>query len=285
MFARFFLCADDFAQCEEVSAGILDLVAKGRLSGVSVMTNSPAWSRHAALLLPFAGRISVGLHLTLTHGLPLGSTPNLASHGAPPVLPALICRAFLRQLDLEEIRSEIHRQCDAFERCAGMPPDHVDGHQHIHVLPGIRSVLLAVLRERYRGRAILVRDPSDRPLSILLRKPLAKPMMVAALSVGFGSSVRRSGFLVNMGFSGFSRFAKVPYDHEFAQSLRFLGREHLIMCHPGRPSNGNQDPLFHRRGEELDQLMNWPGLPEQIWHPSRRADDGQVNWAGFCHDQ
>ena len=72
-------------------------------------------------------------------------------------------------LDTDEIRAEVARQLDRFEAGLGFPPDHIDGHQHVHVLPGIRRALLTEVAQRYRARPTA--DPrSVRPGG---RHPLA----------------------------------------------------------------------------------------------------------------
>ena len=52
--ARFVLCADDFALSPGVSRGIIDLIARGRLSATGCMTVSPFWPEHAEWLRPLA---------------------------------------------------------------------------------------------------------------------------------------------------------------------------------------------------------------------------------------
>ena len=94
-------------------------------------------------------------------------------------------------LDTQDIRAEIGRQLDRFETALGFPPDHIDGHQHVHVLPGIRRALFREVEHRYRVRPPLMRDPSDRLRAILARRTTAaKALTVAALAIGFANSAR-----------------------------------------------------------------------------------------------
>ena len=67
-----------------------------------------------------------------------------------------------------------------------MPPDFVDGHHHVHVLPVIREALIDVLRRRFPQGGPLIRDPADRPAAILKRKACAgKALAAATLALGF----------------------------------------------------------------------------------------------------
>ena len=67
--------------------------------------------------------------------------------------PARLAAArFCGLLDIEEIRAEIGRQLDRFEQPRLCAPDHIDGHQHVHVLPGVRQALLETGAQRYPQR-------------------------------------------------------------------------------------------------------------------------------------
>lgn len=239
------LCADDYGLNDGVTSAILDLAARGRISATSCMTNAPGWPEAAARLKPFAGRIGIGLHLTLTWGAPLGPLPHLAPDGRLPSLGGLARRVFTGRLPGrevgqevgEEVGEEIGRQLDAFSAALGREPDFVDGHQHAHVLPVVRGALLAALgRRRLHGRP-WIRDPADRPAAILARRLAApKALVVALLARGFGEAVRRAGFGTNRGFSGFSPFDPTrPVGPDMARFLSRLGASPLVMCHPGGP--------------------------------------------------
>ena len=55
--------------------------------------------------------------------------PKLAPSGALPSLTKLLGTALLGLVDRNEIRDELERQLDHFERGLSFPPDQVDGHQ------------------------------------------------------------------------------------------------------------------------------------------------------------
>jgi predicted glycoside hydrolase/deacetylase ChbG (UPF0249 family) len=60
------LCADDYNQNAAISGGIIDLVAKGRLSAVSCFSTLPQWEQNAKRLLPYQHKVDIGLHFNLT---------------------------------------------------------------------------------------------------------------------------------------------------------------------------------------------------------------------------
>lgn len=256
---RFTLCADDYALSPAVSRGICEAIAAGRLTATSAMTNQPDWPRAACDLAPLAGA-DIGLHLNLTLGAPLGPMPELAPEGALPPIRRLVGLARGGKLPEKEIRAETDRQIDAFEALAGRPPDFVDGHQHVHVLPGLRDWLLDALGRRGLAGGVWLRDCADRPGRILARGgPLAKAFAIAWLGRGFARAAARRGFRVNDGFAGFSRFdPAADYGAAFTGFLTRPGPRHLVMCHPGHVDEAlvALDPVTQTRENELRFLLS-----------------------------
>jgi predicted glycoside hydrolase/deacetylase ChbG (UPF0249 family) len=233
--ARVVLCADDFAMSAGISRAILDLIGMGRLSATSAMTTSPLWPQHAVDLRRVAGPVGCGLHVNLTSGKPLGAMPVLAPAGRLPPLAMVLRRSLMGRLPREEIAAEIERQLDAFEDHVGRLPDFVDGHQHVHVLPGVRGPLIAVLVRRGLCGRLWLRDPSDAVAAILRRPSAPKALLIKALALGFASMASRAGFATNRGFSGYSDFsAGRDLGNDFNAFLRRLGPNPLVMCHPGQ---------------------------------------------------
>jgi predicted glycoside hydrolase/deacetylase ChbG (UPF0249 family) len=278
------LCADDYALTEGVSRAVGELAAARRLSATSVMVTTPHWPATAARLRVHRSHLAIGLHLNFTHGHPLAAMPRLAPDGRFPGRSALIPLALLGIVKRDEIAGEIERQLEAFEKGFGFPPDHIDGHEHMHVLPGIRQPLLDVVSQRYSGAKPLIRDPSDRWQATAARRasPRVKAIVVGALALGFAAAARRKGLPTNEGFSGFSRFdLATPYAQEFADALIAPGPRHIVMCHPGHPDAelAKLDAVVDRRRMEYDALMRDVTLPERLWRPARSADGPPVDWS------
>src|SRR5580704_19476638 len=110
----FCLCADDFALSPGVSRGILEALAAGRVSAVSVMTTRPSWPKGARELRPFKAKAEIGLHLNLTLGNPLGDMPAFAASGRLPEISRVLKAARRNELPEAEIGQEIARQLDGF---------------------------------------------------------------------------------------------------------------------------------------------------------------------------
>jgi predicted glycoside hydrolase/deacetylase ChbG (UPF0249 family) len=135
------ICADDFGLAPNISTGIARLARSGRLTAISCITNSPHWDEDSKLLQGLPDTVDIGLHLNFTEGRP--SSARLARRWPTmPSLPRLIVQAHLHLLPHRQMRNEVHAQLAAFNRALGQPPRFIDGHQHVHHLPGLRDIIL-----------------------------------------------------------------------------------------------------------------------------------------------
>lgn len=274
------LCADDYAMTEGVSRGIEDLAAAGCLSATSAMTGMRHWPARAARIRELSGEVAVGLHFNLTLGEPLGPMPRLAPSGRLPLVGELVTRAVKGDIDTAEIEAETLRQLDAFEAAFGAPPDFLDGHQHVHALPRVRTAVLAALRHRYAGRQLLIRDPSTGvAAAVRMGVATAKSMLLTGLSTGFARAVREAGFMANEGFAGVSAFETGVARAELTQFSKVEGRFPIVMCHPGFADAelASLDPLTARREEELAVLTNRSPFADRLWRPVR-SSSGAIDW-------
>jgi chitin disaccharide deacetylase len=254
----FILCADDYAMTTSVSRGILELLGAARISAAGAMTNRPHWPQWASQLAAFQGRADLGLHINLTCMEPLGAMPLLAPGGLLPEAGEIARKAMAAPVRAE-IRAEIARQLDAFEQAMGCAPDFIDGHQHVHALPGVRGALIAEMKARYTAGSVWLRDPSDSVAAIMARGlAVPKALTVKALAQGLRGQAKAAGIATNQGFSGFSRFdASADYEAELGAALKRPGKRHLIMCHPGHIDDelARIDSVVATRPIELEVLL------------------------------
>jgi predicted glycoside hydrolase/deacetylase ChbG (UPF0249 family) len=261
-FATTVVCADDYGLAPGVNEAIAGLIAAGRLSATSCMSGLPDWRPGVPLLraalLPQGA--DVGLHLTLTDQPPLTRAPGLAPGGRFPGLGQLLPRALARQLPVDELRDEIRAQLDAFEDAWGSPPDYVDGHQHMHLLPTVREVLVAEIVRRYPAGSVYARDCRERPPTILRRGvAVPKALFLTWLGGGFAELARQAGIPLNQGFAGLHDFSgRVPYRRLMQAFLRLPGPQPLVHVHPGRVDAAlrQRDGLTTPREAELAYLAS-----------------------------
>jgi predicted glycoside hydrolase/deacetylase ChbG (UPF0249 family) len=229
------LIADDYGLTPCISKSILMLIDAGRLSGTSAMVTGPHWPALAADLAARRDRAEAGLHIDLTTGTPLTPMPFLAPDDHFPSMPVLALKTLCFSQARAEVQAEIIRQIRAFATHYGHLPTYLDGHRHVHVLPGIRGALFA---------AIQAVDPHWRPWlrsveatgTEILKKGVTpfKTLVISALSTGVRARARAAGLGVNDGFAGVSDFdPKGDFRADMQAFLAVSGQKPLIMVHPG----------------------------------------------------
>lgn len=251
------LCADDYAIAPGVSAAIRQLAARGRISSSGAMTIWPEWEREAAMIRGWPQTTEWGLHLTLTEGPPLGPMPRFAPAGRLPPLARLLAHSMAARLDRKEVRDEIARQLDAFETATGVPPRFVDGHQHVHVLPGVREEVLALFGPRLDPARTWLRVCTSAPAAIIRRGvSRRRALLIDWLSRPLRRMADARGIRVNPDFRGVTDFRPDTVGEEFDAWLCGAAPGTLIMCHPGRIDEilARRDPVLARRVAELSYL-------------------------------
>ncbi|MES2298373.1 MAG: ChbG/HpnK family deacetylase [Pseudomonadota bacterium] len=238
------LCADDYAQHEGIDDAVCKLLAAHRISAVSCMSTAPRWKAYAAPRLreqlmgdPCA---DTGLHLNLTEFF-----------GRQASLPRLIARAYTRTLDKAALKADMARQFDAFEAGMRRQPHFVDGHQHVHQFPQVRSVLIEMLEQRYTRYRPWVR--STVPLAGLdgIKPAVLKWLGGAAMT----RRLHKRGFRCNAGFGGVYGFDTDNYAGQFQQWINLAGEASLLMCHPASSESPN-DPISAQRLVEFAFLRS-----------------------------
>lgn len=275
------LNADDFGISPGASKGILNLVALGRLSAYSLMVNCNHWREYRNDIESSRTKVSVGLHLNLTEGS--GIEP-IRLNGISKDLPncaKLIAQCLSRQVDIDWLRREISSQFDLFENTLGITPDHIDGHQHVHMLPVVRQVLTQELKKRSHYPQPLLRqsnlsfwNPKYDGLNVL-----AKSLIVRAAGIGAVTALNSDGFPHNERFLGFANLERnKKFSKQLCCWLRPSDSVVLVMCHPGIDKTCVHDPLAARRYYEFSSILKFDRLPEILWRPGERIGSQSIDW-------
>ncbi len=253
---RFWLCADDYGMSPAVNRGIRELMARSRINATSVMVGAPSFDAQEARALDAAARAgsgaALGLHFTLSAPFrPLGPYRPTAANGTFLPVRQMFARGLVRALDGRAAALEAERQIDAFHVAFGRPPDFIDGHQHVHLVPQVGDALLAVMKER--TPAAWVRQ-CGRSSPLMKRRGLATDHLIDKLSRRMRRRSAVLGVATNPGFAGGYNFGRPPaYDTAlFASFLDSLPEGGLVMCHPGFVDAELQrlDPLTSMREQE-----------------------------------
>ena len=143
------LTADDFGLAVEVNMAVALAHRAGRLSCASLMVTAPA-AEDAIARARAMPDLGVGLHLTLVEGrpaLPASQVPDLVGPDGQflddPLAAGL--RFFFRPGARRQLRAEIRAQFEAF-MATGLPLDHVNTHNHLHLHPTVLGIVLDVAR-------------------------------------------------------------------------------------------------------------------------------------------
>jgi len=160
---RLIVNADDFGLTSGVTEGIVEAHRRGIVTSTSLMASGRAFEsamRHVSA----NPALGVGIHLTLVEEVPVSdpaSIPSLAGPNGrlPANYGALVLGLALRRIRLKDVDTELRAQVQKCLR-AGLKPTHLDSHQHVHALPSLLRVTLAIARD-YGIRGIRV--PRDSP--------------------------------------------------------------------------------------------------------------------------
>ncbi|XP_017738049.1 PREDICTED: carbohydrate deacetylase isoform X2 [Rhinopithecus bieti] len=146
---RLVVTADDFGYCPRRDEGIVEAFLAGAVTSVSLLVNGAATESAAELARRHS--IPTGLHANLSEGRPVGPARRGASSLLGPEGFFLGKMGFREavaagDVDLPQVREELEAQLSCFRELLGRAPTHVDGHQHVHVLPGVCQVFAEALQ-------------------------------------------------------------------------------------------------------------------------------------------
>jgi len=250
-------CADDVGLVGGIAETVAALAADRRLSSASCITTTTAWAAEGrALATTFdpATRLELGLHFNLSEGRPLSADlarlwPTL------PTLPRLIALAHLGRLPRAALASELRAQRDAFAAALDRPPDFIDGHQHVHHLPGIRDLVLGALEtDRAAAQSTAIRNtghvvgPGHAVKRMLIERTGGRQLQRLLEA----KNIRHNAALLGV------------YDFRDADYRRLVQawlaaappRGGLVFCHPNRGRAGGEDAIADARLREASYLAS-----------------------------
>lgn len=235
---RFILNADDLGHRAEVDIAIRSGLQQGWLTSVSLMATGPTFQDAVALLREHPG-VSVGVHLDLSEHRPLTAVPSLRGWLTGGRFgPA--CRG-ATTAELPDVCDEWHAQVQAVVD-AGLQPDHLDSHQHLHYQPVLLRALMRV-RHRFgirgvRGKAVA------RPDAGWARDGLQRLRAAA-----FRAQLRAGGARTTAGFGSVSLLRRMIADDRLGKGV------FEVMVHPGEAALAHevawlQGPFMEAAGME-----------------------------------
>jgi len=171
---------------------------------------------------------------------------DLCPNGVFPGLKTILIKSQLRQINFNEIFTELNQQIELFKKHLGCLPDFIDGHQHVHHLPIVRDALLKSYQYYFPDKKAYIRN-TNNPLPHSFKEFILKITGAAALQ----KKLKQYDIPHNNYFFGIYTFNKKNnYQIIFNKILKKLKPDSLIMCHPGLEQTDSTDPIAHNRWQE-----------------------------------
>ena len=248
--------ADDYGLTDAVSRGILKAHEQGIVTSTSVLALAPGFATSGPRLTD-VGTIGVGVHLAA-----VGEDPPLLSASEIPTLVdgrgrlASSWRVFLQRavrgrIDPDDVRREFAAQIERV-RQLGVTIDHLDTHQHLHLWPLVRDVVLDLAATNGIGAVRVPRSTTAVPgLGVnylageLARRAGAAGLAAPDWAAGLDEAGRMAGDRVT---AALDDLARRP------------GRAVELSAHPGEAVDPDRDRYRwnYRWGDELEALMSSP---------------------------
>lgn len=188
--------ADDFGLCREITTGILRAYAEGIVTSTSVVVNG-RFFREGLQPLKDSG-IDAGIHLTFTGGeSPVSGRVRGLVDGKGLFFGSyrnVIPRLMLGRFDPGALRKELEAQVSMLAD-SGIRISHMDSHQHLHVLPGVRDIVMDIAR-RFKIKWIRVPRSSGNGM---------KDRVMRRLGNTLRTQLADNGLRFTAGFRGFER--------------------------------------------------------------------------------
>jgi len=259
--------ADDLGWTEGVNRGILEAFHHGIVTSASLLANGAAFAGavEAARSAPGLG---VGVHLNLSDGPPVADretvTSFLRSNGEFAGGPeSLLFRRARGGLVLAEVEREWHAQIQKV-RDAGIAPTHLDGHKHVHMLPGLFEIALRLAKRHDVGaiRVSLESSSLRAALSSGARQNAGVVMKQGVQARGLKLLARdareqaaRAGISTADYFCGIAQTGELTREglEQFVKSLPEGTTE--LVCHPGYADAALQKTPTRLQGSRQTELQ------------------------------
>jgi predicted glycoside hydrolase/deacetylase ChbG (UPF0249 family) len=228
---RLVVNADDLGLHPSIDRGILRSHREGIVTSATALVTGRSAPR--AIAEAKAQGLALGVHLCLTTNLAPAAEPSRVRSLAPdgkfrPRWPQVLAAWGTGRIRLQEVDVEFRAQL-ALARKLGADPDHLDGHQHLHLLPGMVGIVKAIARDEN----LAVRWPVARPSIAWLLRPGSA---LKTAGVALLSQLAREDCA---GLPGLGTFeAGALTEERLLGIISSLGPgDHEIGCHPGETAD------------------------------------------------
>ena len=223
------------------------------------MANGPAFE-HAVNLHRLNPTLDIGIHLTLVEESPLLQTDQIRSlvNGNGEFYQhtlVFLKKYFRKKINLQEIKQELEAQINKVMD-HGITISHIDSHQHLHMLPGIISIVLGFMK-KYKIPAVRLPREKINFKTIISGVSLLRVIQLRGLNF-LCSKIKNRSILCTDHFAGFL-YGGYLHKKKFEKLLNALPQHSTceIMCYPGM---NNEDADYnhwqYRWADELAVLTD-----------------------------
>jgi predicted glycoside hydrolase/deacetylase ChbG (UPF0249 family) len=252
--------ADDLGIDPRRDDGIFEAFEHGVITHTSLLVGGPS-SASAAERARRDGW-PVGLHLNLTEGTPAAKASDVATlldaSGQKLGKHGLRDAASRGEVSLAHVARETEAQIARFEALMGHGPRHIDGHQHVHVIPELVETLATVFADQNVGSTRIPEQRvvhGDTSAAHRFYENVSREAAVAR------AIYARQGIASTEAFVGLDVMGIESSGARLRDAVRAVSSlsSAEVMCHPGHVGTGwddfNQSP---DREHELGVLLARP---------------------------
>jgi hopanoid biosynthesis associated protein HpnK len=237
--------ADDFGLTSGVSRGIMAAHVHGIVTSASLMANGNVFEEAVALARR-SPQLGIGVHLNLTQGKPVAPASEvrslLNSNGRLSFSPYRLGFGILTgTIRVAEIATELQAQISKIVG-AGISPTHLDGHKHVHVLPGISEVVIRLAQEygipsircpieEASGVLPVLQSNWRRSTDVLKQYLIGRA--VSSFARRFKRNLAEAGLNCPGPFRGLTQTGFLDEDNLVQILKRLPEGTSELMCHPG----------------------------------------------------
>jgi len=251
--------ADDAGIDPARNAGIFECIDHGVVTSISVIVGQTGWNDVLSRLkAKVRSNLSVGLHFNLTSGKPLASEHKtlVAPDGKFFNKNELLHKTNASGIDEREVIRELTAQLAALRKEI-IEPTHVDGHNHVHILPGVREGFLKMelsdlwVRLPWERRKNVL-DPKNEPPE-LINNDTQKYIQVMNFYSMAARRIWGNKFRYTDDFGGTQVTWQVTLS-AFKDAVSGLkGDVCELMCHPGDKPDNFSGPFSKLKEREIEK--------------------------------
>ena len=263
--------ADDFGMSTSATRGI----ARGHLDGIitsaSLVATTDAYEEAVRTLKEECPLLGVGLHFTLTEGVPVSGRANVPdlSDEAGDFKWTFSSLFFAmntarRAVLLEQIEIELRAQLDRLEK-DGISIDHINSERHVHMIPEIYKIVVDVAAERGIPFVRSIKDVGWRYLNATCLDSMVRrgSLVKWALLTRFA---RINARCTVPGVKNPDQYASVLYTGEMGEILDRVIEDPPtgvteVAVHPGIPGLGQSE---HIKNPKLRRYLSSPSRRREL---------------------